>query len=277
MQHHPVEVLGIDIGGSGIKGALVDVLTGEMTTERHRIPTPSPAEPEAVAEVVAEIARHFEWQGPIGCTYPGVVRHGIVYSAANVDKSWIGTDAVTLFERTTGSPVRVLNDADAAGVAEMLFGAGKHRQGVVIMLTFGTGIGTAIFIDGHLLPNTEFGHLPIRGKDAEHRAASRVRDDEKLKWAEWAERVNEFLEHMEFFFSPDLFIIGGGVSKKQHKFMHHLTATADLVPAQLLNEAGIIGAALAARELTSLPPLMPEDAAPPPDEATPRQEQEPTA
>lgn len=266
MQRESVEVLGIDIGGSGIKGALVDVLTGEMTTERHRIPTPSPAKPEAVAEVVAEIARHFDWEGPIGCTYPGVVRHGVVFSAANVDKSWIGTDAVTLFERATGSPTRVLNDADAAGVAEMLFGAGKHRQGVVIMLTFGTGIGTAIFVDGHLLPNTEFGHLPIRGKDAEHRASSKVRDDEGLKWAEWAERVNEFLAHMEFFFSPDLFIIGGGVSKKQHKFMHHLKAAADLVPAQLLNEAGIIGAALAARELASLPPLTTESQAPAPDQ-----------
>lgn len=258
MQREPAEVLGIDIGGSGIKGAPVNVLTGEMTADRHRIPTPSPATPKAVAKVVAEIARHFDWRGPIGCTYPGVVRHGIVFSAANVDKSWIGTDAAALFERHTSLPTRVLNDADAAGVAEMLFGAGKHRQGVVIMLTFGTGIGTAIFVNGHLLPNTEFGHLPIRGKDAEHRASAKVREEAGLKWAEWAERVNEFLAHMEFFFSPDLFIIGGGISKKQHKFMHLFKAAADIVPAQLLNEAGIIGAALAARDLV-MPPAIHED------------------
>lgn len=244
-----MEVLGIDIGGSGIKGAPVDVRTGTLTTDRHRIPTPDLSTPDNVADVVGELARHFEWQGPIGCTFPAIVRHGIVYTAANVHKSWIGTDAVTLFERATTCPVRVLNDADAAGVAEMVLGAGKHQRGVVIMLTFGTGIGSAIFVEGHLLPNTEFGHLPIRGKDAEHRASAKVRDDEKLSWEQWAGRVNEFLAQMEFFFSPDLFIIGGGVSKKQHKFMHFLKTNAEIVPAQLLNEAGIIGAALAAREL----------------------------
>ncbi len=250
-----MEVLGIDIGGSGIKGALVDVVAGEMTTKRHRIPTPDASTPENVAKVVAEVAKHFDWHGPIGCTFPAVVRHGIVYTAANVDKSWIGTDAVALFEQTTGCPVRVLNDADAAGLAEMLIGAGRNQDGVVIMLTFGTGIGSAIFVNGHLLPNTEFGHLPIRGKDAEHRASSKVRDDEDLSWAQWAERVNEFLAQMEFFFSPDLFIIGGGVSKKQHKFLHLLETRAEIVPAQLLNEAGIIGAAMAARDLVELPPV----------------------
>jgi polyphosphate glucokinase len=244
-----VEVLGIDIGGSGIKGALVNSISGEMTTDRHRIATPEKSTPENVAQVVGELTRHFEWQGPIGCTFPAVVRRGVVYTAANVDKSWIGTDAATLFSQTTGCPVRVLNDADAAGMAEMVIGAGKWRDGVVIMLTFGTGIGTAIFLDGKLLPNTEFGHLPIRGKDAEHRASAKVRDDEDLSWAEWAERVNEYLGLMEFFFSPDLFIIGGGVSKKQNKFMHLLKTQAELVPAQLLNEAGIIGAAMSARDL----------------------------
>ena len=252
-----MEVLGIDIGGSGIKGALINVETGEMTTQRHRIPTPDKSTPENVALVVAALARHFDWQGPIGCTFPAVVRHGIVHTAANVDKSWIGANAVALFQESTGCPVSVLNDADAAGLAEMVIGAGKGRQGVVIMLTFGTGIGTAIFVDGHLLPNTEFGHLPIRGKDAEHRAAARIRDEEDLSWAEWAERVNEYLGLMEFFFSPDLFIIGGGVSKKQHKFMHLLKSEAEIVPAQLLNEAGIIGAAMAARDLVQLPPLTP--------------------
>jgi polyphosphate glucokinase len=253
-----VEVLGIDIGGSGIKGALINVVTGEMTTQRHRIATPDKSTPENVAQVVAELARHFNWHGPIGCTFPAVVRHGIVYTAANVDKSWIGADAVTLFEQSTGCPVRVLNDADAAGLAEMIIGAGKNRQGVVIMLTFGTGIGSAIFVDGHLLPNTEFGHLPIRGKDAEHRASARIRDEEDLSWAAWAERVNEYLGLMEFFFSPDLFIIGGGVSKKQHKFLHLLKTQAELVPAELRNEAGIIGAAMAARDLAQLPPITPE-------------------
>jgi polyphosphate glucokinase len=248
-----VEVLGIDIGGSGIKGALVNSVTGEMTTDRHRIATPERSTPENVAQVVGELTRHFEWHGAIGCTFPAVVRRGVVYTAANVDKSWIGTDAATLFAQTTGCPVRVLNDADAAGMAEMVIGAGKWRDGVVIMLTFGTGIGTAIFLDGKLLPNTEFGHLPIRGKDAEHRASAKVRDDEDLSWAEWAERVNEYLGLMEFFFSPDLFIIGGGVSKKQNKFMHLLKTQAELVPAQLLNEAGIIGAAMAARDLVVQP------------------------
>ncbi len=245
-----MDVLGIDIGGSGVKGAPVDIQTGELTAERYRIPTPDPSTPEAVAEVVGELARHFEWQGPVGCTFPAVVRHGIVHTAANVHRSWIDTDAVTLFEKVIGCPVRVLNDADAAGLAEMEFGAGKHRRGVVIMLTFGTGIGSAIFVEGNLLPNTEFGHLPIRGKDAEHRAASRIRDEQKLSWQEWADRVNEFLQQMEFYFSPDLFIIGGGVSKKQHKFMQYLNVRAEIVPAQLLNEAGIIGAALSARHLT---------------------------
>lgn len=244
-----MDVLGIDIGGSGIKGAPIDIRTGTLSADRHRIPTPEMSTPENVADVVGQLIRHFQWQGPIGCTFPAIVRHGVVHTAANVHKSWIGTNAVTLFERATGCPVRVLNDADAAGVAEMVLGAGRHQSGVVIMLTFGTGIGSAIFVEGRLLPNTEFGHLLIRGKDAEHRASAKVRDDEKLSWEQWAERVNEYLAQMEFFFSPDLFIIGGGVSKKQHKFMHFLKTQAEIVPAQLMNEAGIIGAALAAREL----------------------------
>jgi polyphosphate glucokinase len=246
-----MEALGIDIGGSGIKGALVDIRSGALATPRHRLATPQPSVPDAVAEVVGQVARHFHWHGPIGCTFPAIVRHGVTYSAANVDQSWIGADAVTLFERATGCPVRVLNDADAAGLAEMEFGAGRHRKDVVILLTFGTGIGSAIFVEGHLLPNTEFGHLPIRGRDAEHRAAARIRDEQKLTWEEWAKRVNEYLRQMEFFFSPDLFIIGGGVSKKQHKFLHFLKARAEIVPAQLLNDAGIIGAAVAAKDLVA--------------------------
>lgn len=246
-----MKVLGIDIGGSGIKGALVDLNTGELASPRHRIPTPDPSTPDAVAEVVGQIARHFEWQGAIGCTFPAIVHHRTVLTAANVDDSWIGTDAVTLFERTTGCPVRVINDADAAGLAEMTFGAGKHRGGVVIMLTFGTGIGTAIFVEGHLLPNTELGHLLLHGRDAELRAAARIRDEQNLTWKQWAERVEEYLHLLEFYFSPDLFIIGGGVSKKQHKFLPYLSTRAEIVPAQLLNEAGIVGAAMAASALAS--------------------------
>lgn len=244
-----MEVLGIDIGGSGIKGAPVDVLTGELTAARHRIATPEPSTPDAVAEELAQMARHFDWHGPIGCTFPAIVQHGVILTAANVDSAWIGVDAVTLFEKATGCPVRVLNDADAAGLAEMTVGAGKHHSGVVIMLTFGTGIGSAIFVNGHLLPNTEFGHLVIGGVEAEHLASARVRDEEGLSWKKWSERVNIVLGQMEFFFSPDLFIIGGGVSKKHHKFMHLLATRAEIVPAQLLNDAGIIGAAMAAKDL----------------------------
>jgi polyphosphate glucokinase len=244
-----VKILGIDIGGSGIKGAIVDVKKGEFITERHRIETPSPSTPAAVAQVVAELAQYFAYEGPIGCTFPAVVQHGVIHTAANVDQSWIGVDGEALFRETTGQPVHILNDADAAGVAEMRFGVGRDRKGVVIMLTFGTGIGSAIFTDGVLVPNTEFGHMKIRGKDAEHRAAARIRDEEGLSWKRWAKRVNEFLQTMEFLFSPDLFIIGGGVSKKFDKYAANLTVEADMLPAQLLNDAGIIGAAMAAYEI----------------------------
>jgi polyphosphate glucokinase len=249
------QALGIDIGGSGVKGAIVDLERGGLASERVRYDTPSESHPDAVAPLVAQIVQDHAWRGPVGVTFPGIVNHGVVLTAANVDKRWTNVDAVQLFERATGSPVRVLNDADAAGVAEMTFGAGRNQAGVTIMITFGTGIGTAIFNDGILLPNTELGHLQIRGKDAEHRAAARIRKEEGLSWEQWAERVNEYLATMEFFFSPDLFIIGGGVSKKQDKFMHFLTTRARLVPAQLLNEAGIIGAAMYVADLTEAPPM----------------------
>ncbi len=244
-----MQILGIDIGGSGIKGAPVDVEKGELVAERYRLPTPQPSEPGAVGDAVAEIAKNFDWAGPIGCTFPAVVKEGVTYTAANVDKSWVNFNGQKLLEEKTGCLVVLLNDADAAGLAEMEFGAGKSRPGVVIMLTFGTGIGSAIFVDGRLVPNTEFGHMEIRGKDAEHRAADRVRMEKELSWEKWAGRVNEFLERMELLFSPDLFIIGGGVSKKHEKFLPLLRARAEIVPAQLLNEAGVIGAALAARHL----------------------------
>jgi polyphosphate glucokinase len=244
-----MEIMGVDIGGSGIKGAPVDIEQGRLATKRHRIPTPQPSTPQAVAKVVADIARHFEWQGPIGCTFPAVIKRGVAYSAANVDNAWIGTNGEALLTQETGCPVVLINDADAAGIAEMEFGAGQGQRGVVIVLTFGTGIGSAVFANGQLVPNTEFGHMEIRGRDAEDRAADRVRKAKDLSWEKWAGRVNEFLEHMEIVFSPDLFIIGGGVSKKHKKYLRLLHAQADIRPAEMLNQAGIIGAAMAARAL----------------------------
>ncbi|HEY85071.1 MAG TPA: ROK family protein, partial [Chloroflexi bacterium] len=200
-----------------------------------------------VGDVVAQLTRHFGWRGPIGCTFPAVVQNGIVRSAANVDKSWIDAPGETLLQQKTGLPLLLLNDADAAGIAEMTFGVGKGQQGVVIILTFGTGIGSAIFTGGQLVPNTELGHLEVRGKDAELRASAQVRKKKKLSWAEWAVRVDEYLARLEVLFSPDLFIIGGGVSKRHEKFLPLLTRRTPVIPAQLRNEAGIVGAALAAQ------------------------------
>jgi polyphosphate glucokinase len=244
-----MEILGIDVGGSGIKGAPINVDKGELAVERYRLPTPNPSKPEDVAKVVAELVRHFQWQGPIGCTFPSVIKEGIVYTAANVDPDWLGCNGQALLQQHTGCPVLLLNDADAAGIAEMEFGAGRGHKGVVIMVTLGTGIGTALFVNGHLLPNTELGHLEIRGKDAETRATDRARKERDLSWKKWAVYVNEYLERMEALFWPDLFIIGGGVSKKHDKFLPLLQLRTEVVPAQMLNEAGIIGAARAALEL----------------------------
>lgn len=244
-----MEILGIDIGGSGIKGAPVNLDLGDLAAKRYRIPTPQPSVPDAVGDVVAKVARHFKWTGPIGCTFPAVIKKGVAFTAANVDNTWIGTNGEQLFSEKTGCPVLLLNDADAAGYAEMAFGAGKDRTGVIIVLTLGTGIGSAIFVDGKLVPNTEFGHMEIRGKDAEDRAADRVRKDDDLSWKKWGGRVNEFLQRMERLFSPDLFIIGGGVSKKHEKFFSYIKVRADVVPAKTRNEAGIIGAAIAAKSL----------------------------
>jgi polyphosphate glucokinase len=241
-----MQTLGIDIGGSGIKGAPVDIETGDLLTERFRLPTPQPSIPEDVAETVAEITRHFDWKAPVGITFPAVVKDGVVETAANVDQAWVGTDARALFEQKTGCPVTVVNDADAAGIAEMTFGAGRGHNGLVMMLTFGTGIGTSLFINGHLIPNTELGHLEMRGKDAEKRASDKTRQDKDLTWEKWAERVDEYLAYLEFLFSPDLFIIGGGVSKKAERFLPLLNRRAQIVPAALLNDAGIVGAAMAA-------------------------------
>jgi polyphosphate glucokinase len=246
-----MEILGIDIGGSGIKGAPVDTQTGALTAPRYRIPTPIPAKPRAVADVVAEIVRHFGWQGAVGCGFPAVVRDGVTLTAANVHPRWIEKKASALFAEKTGCSVAVVNDADAAGLAEMAFGAGKGQKGVVLMITIGTGLGSALFIDGKLLPNTEFGHLKIRGKDAELRASDAVRQEKMLTWKSWARRFDEFLLTMENLFWPDLMILGGGVSKKAEKFIPFLTVQTKVVPAQLLNDAGIIGSAMAALDLST--------------------------
>jgi polyphosphate glucokinase len=241
-------VLGIDIGGSGVKAAPVDTATGQLMAERQKLATPQPSTPEAISKVVAQLVHAFQWTGPIGITFPGVVVDGVVHTAANVDPSWIGVDAVKLFGSETKLPVTVLNDADAAGVAEMRFGAGKGVSGTVLLLTLGTGIGSALFIDGALVPNTEFGHIQIRGKDAEKRASEHAREEHGLSWGDWAGQVDEYLEQMEGLLSPGLIIIGGGVSRKSGKFLPLLTARlrAQVVPAALLNDAGIVGAAMAA-------------------------------
>ncbi len=244
-----MNILGIDIGGSGIKGAVVDIDKGDFVGERLRIPTPQPASPPAVAKVVAKLARHFDWDAPIGCTFPAVVKRGITLSAANVDSSWIGTDAAALLGKHTGNPVLLLNDADAAGIAEMKFGAGKGLDGLVVILTLGTGIGSSLFMNGELVPNTEFGHLLIRGKDAEARASDRAREQNGLTWKKWGKRLSEYLQYLEALITPDIFIIGGGVSKRYAKFFPHIQCATPIVPAKLRNRAGIVGAASAAAEL----------------------------
>ncbi|MFM9692594.1 polyphosphate--glucose phosphotransferase [Streptomyces europaeiscabiei] len=244
-----MHIFGVDIGGSGIKGAPVDLDLGDLADERHKVLTPNPATPDSVADGVKEVVDHFGWTGPVGITFPGVVTGGAtIRTAANVDKSWIDVDARALLsERIGGLPVTVVNDADAAGVAEVQFGAGRDRQGTVILLTFGTGIGSAVFSDGVLLPNTELGHLELHGHDAETRASTKAKDDHELTWEHWAKRVTKYLAHVEMLFSPELFIIGGGVSRKSSKFLHLIEGIrAEIVPAQLQNNAGIVGAAMRA-------------------------------
>jgi polyphosphate glucokinase len=245
-----VEVLGIDIGGSGIKGAPVDVTTGALIKERFKVPTPHPALPDAVAEAVHTVAAEFSWSGRAGVTFPGVVTGGVIRTAVNLGVPWIGVDAPALFSAAAGlERVHVLNDADAAGQAEMRFGAGVGEKGTVVMLTFGTGIGSALFTGGLLVPNTEFGHIEIRGKDAEKRASDRAREEHDLDWAHWAGRVDEYMSHLEALMWPDLFIVGGGVSRKADKFLPLLDGLrARVVPAMMHNDAGIVGAALAASE-----------------------------
>jgi polyphosphate glucokinase len=240
--------LGIDIGGSGIKGAPVDLKTGELLAERVRIPTPQPSSPEAVAKVVKQICDHFadHAEGPVGVTFPGVVTGGITRTAANVDKKWINFDADGLFERTTGRPFSVINDAQAAVMAEVRYGAGRHVDGMVLMLTFGTGIGSGLAYRGVSMPGVEFGHIQIDGLDAEVNASANARDREGWSYSQWVKRVNVYLHHVETILWPDLLIVGGGVSEKADKWVPLLKTRAPVAVAELTNEAGIVGAALVA-------------------------------
>jgi polyphosphate glucokinase len=238
--------LGIDVGGSGMKGAIINTDTGKLITGRVRFDTPDPATPGAMARVFADIVRHFDWKGPVGCGMPGPIKGGIVLTANNLDKSWLGVRAHEVYAEACGCAVTVINDADAAGLAEMRFGAGRGVTGVVVLITLGTGIGSALFVDGKLLPNTELGQLELRGKNAERRASDRVRTAKGLTWKRYARAVAEYIETVENLIWPDLIIVGGGVSKKAHKLLPRIDSRAPLVPAQLKNEAGIVGAALCA-------------------------------
>jgi len=246
-------ILGIDIGGSGVKGAPVDTVRGELLQERHRVVTPQPSDVGSVVEAVAEVAAQFDGYDRVGITFPGVVVDGITRTAANVDKSWLDAPAARLFSERLGRPVSVLNDADAAGVAEVAFGAGHDQPGLTMMLTFGTGIGSALFLDGTLIPNTELGHLELDGKDAELRASDRAREQEDLSWEKWAGRVQDYLRHVEMLLSPRLFIVGGGVSKKADKWLPLIEIRTPIVAATLLNNAGIIGAAVTAEQAGGRP------------------------
>lgn len=243
------QILGIDVGASGIKGALVDLEKGKLSGERFRVPTPQPATPEAMAEAFAELVRHFNYSGPIGCGFPSIVRNGVALSAANIDQSWIGTNIEEVFGKASGCPVFVTNDADAAGVAEMRYGVGQGEKGMVILITIGTGLGTALFYKGMMVPNTELGHVIWKNnKPAENWCSSGARERLKIGRKEWSRRFNEYLHHLELLFSPDLFILGGGESKTFEQYKDVFDVNARVVPAQLLNNAGIIGAAAYAAE-----------------------------
>lgn len=241
-----MNILGIDVGGSGIKGAPVDSETGQLLADRIRIKTPKNGEPEPIAEVVKQIAQSFNWSGPIGIGFPAPIKSGVAMMAANVSEKWVGTNADALFTKVTGCECTLINDADAAGLAEMTFGAGRGQPGTVIMITLGTGIGTAIFHRGHLLPNTEFGHLEVKGEDAEFRASDAARQREELSWKKYAKRLTRYFNELEKLFWPDLFIIGGGISKESEKYLPLLTIDTPIITAQMLNQAGIVGAALGA-------------------------------
>lgn len=244
--------VGVDIGGSGIKGAPVDLGSGELAADRIRVPTPSPSTPDAVARVVAQVVAECG-PGPVGVTFPAVITHGVARTAANVHESWVGADVEALLGEATGRPVLVVNDADAAGVAEARYGAAKGIGGVVVVTTLGTGIGSAVLVDGVLVPNTELGHLDVDGHDAETRAADSARDREELTWHQWAERLQRYYRALEDLFWPDLIVVGGGVSKKSDRFLPLLELRTPIVPARLLNSAGIVGAAVLAAERPGRP------------------------
>jgi polyphosphate glucokinase len=245
--------LGIDIGGSGIKAGLVDLTTGALRTQRVRVPTPQPATPRAITEVVAALVSPLEIDGTVGATFPAVIKQGVAKTAANVDKSWLGLDVAAALSGAIGASVKVVNDADAAGLAEMRVGAGRDAPGTVVTVTFGTGIGTALFIDGTLVPNTELGHLELDGSDAEARAAESARDREGLSWAKWAKRVQRYLRELEMLLTPDLFIVGGGASKKAESWVPAVEVQTPILVAALRNDAGIVGAAFAAAETPPVP------------------------
>jgi len=235
---------GIDIGGSGVKGAVVDMTTGKLQAERVKVPTPKPATPQAVAEAVTEVVRRVGWEGPIGATFPAVVVHGVAKTAANVDGSWIDTDIEKVFTAAIGQPVRAVNDADAAGVAESRYGAARDRHGLVVVTTLGTGIGTALLFDGTLIPNSELGHIELGGMDAEKGASAAAKDRESLSWERWAKRLQKYYSAIENYLNPELFVVGGGVSRKSEKFLPLLKLRTPIVAATEHNEAGIVGAAI---------------------------------
>ncbi|MEQ8239046.1 MAG: ROK family protein [Cyclobacteriaceae bacterium] len=247
-----MKILGIDVGGSGIKGAIVDTEIGELITERFRIPTPQPPTPEAMIQTICEIIEHFEWHGQIGVGFPAAVRSEIIKTASNIDKSWIGLNAAEKIKVATGCNTHLVNDVDAAGLAEIKFGAGKGAEGVTLMVAAGTGIGTGLFIGSQLVPNTELGFVWLNDMPGEHYAANSVREKEDLSWTVWGMRFNEYLKRLESLFWPDLFIIGGGVSKHFDKYSACFTLDTQVVPAQSKNHAGIIGAALAAKQSGAL-------------------------
>ena len=239
-------MVGVDVGAAGIKGAIVNLETGELLTERHKLPTPKPATPQAMADTFAELIKVLDWNGPIGCGFPAIIKKGVAHSAANIDKSWIGINVEALFSNACGCPVKALNDADAAGIAEMAFGKGKGVDGVVLLVTIGSGLGSALFVNGQLVPNSELGHIYLKGEEkvAEFKASSAAKKREDISYEIWGKRLNDYLVHLDRIFSPDRVILGGGISRKFEKYSSYITTNVDVVPADLRNNAGSIGAAL---------------------------------
>ncbi len=246
-----MHILGVDIGGTGLKGAIVDVVNGELRSERMRMETPKPSSPDRMADTFSQLVRKLQWSGPVGCGFPSIVRRGTALTASNIDQAWIGTNIEALFHKATGLPVMALNDADAAGYAEMSFGKGKDQMGTVLLITIGSGIGTALFVDGREVPNTEFGHLFMHGMIAERYVSNSARKKLDLSWEKWGKRFNEYLLHMERLLSPDLFILGGGISKDFDTYKEYLQVQTPVTPAKLLNNAGIVGAACFAHKRLS--------------------------